>query len=423
MLARFCFSLLLLQTVFDFRVSAQNDQPEDDEIEALSNSFNEISNPLVKVEYEVARAGYIPSERILAMGGATLYCEGAREIMKNIYWSRNGRRQQSSEFYDDPYQATVQSIYKLVSPDEARYDCNGLFVYLIKPPPAQESQNVSVYQNTKVTCIDKIATEETKALEKLDSMGFKTSIELFSNRVKLPLYPVKRRTISSDLTFQCNNTKHFTFVAETRPETTVSFKGKTVICESSDTKGRCELTIFFGDKVVATGMSPRLEHKYGKINIQQVKCTADCLIGDLNTLPLKDDVSIEINRTLYICVIFVIILIIIILIIIVCCVLWHKFGFKEKYGYQINMRLKKNFAVDTNKLSSYRMSGVQADVPVEVDGSDPDVVKEFRDMDDGSLDDSFVDPNFARTNNKVDMRSKDDISSSGASNQRPFLRI
>ena len=97
---------------------------------------------------------------------------------------------------------------------------------------------------------------------------------------------------------------------------------------------------------------------------------------------------------------------------------------KEKYGYQINMKLKKNFAVDTNKLSSYRMSGVQADVPVEMDGSDPDVVKEFRDMDDdGSLDDSFVDPNFARTNNKMDMRSKDDISSSGASNQRPFLRI
>lgn len=90
------------------------------------------------------------------------------------------------------------------------------------------------------------------------------------------------------------------------------------------------------------------------------------------------------------------------------------------------MRLKKNFAVDTNKLSSYRLSGVQADVPIEeVDGDDADV-KEFRDMDDGSLDDSFVDPNFARTNNKIDMRSKDDISSSGASNnynQKPFLRI
>ena len=61
---------------------------------------------------------------------------------------------------------------------------------------------------------------------------------------------------------------------------------------------------------------------------------------------------------------------------------------------------------------------------MEVDGDDdPDVTKEFRDMDDGSLDDSFVDPNFARTNNKMDMRSKDDISSSGASAQRPFLRI
>ena len=88
------------------------------------------------------------------------------------------------------------------------------------------------------------------------------------------------------------------------------------------------------------------------------------------------------------------------------------------------MRLKKNFAVDTNKLSSYRLSGVHAQVPMEVDGDDePDVTKEFRDMDDGSLDDSFVDPNFARTNNKMDMRSKDDISSSGTSAQRPFLRI
>ena len=133
--------------------------------------------------------------------------------------------------------------------------------------------------------------------------------------------------------------------------------------------------------------------------------------------------TLEINRTLYICIILVIILIIIILIIIILCVLWHKFGFKEKYGYQINMRLKKNFAVDTNKLSSYRLSGVQAQVPIEVDGDDEPDVKEFRDMDDGSLDDSFVDPNFARTNNKLDMRSKDDISSSGTSNQRPFLRI
>ena len=89
------------------------------------------------------------------------------------------------------------------------------------------------------------------------------------------------------------------------------------------------------------------------------------------------------------------------------------------------MRMKKNFAVDGNKLSSYRLSGVEADaakVDIAADDSDDDV--KIKDIDVGSLvdDDSFVDPNFAKTNRKIDMRSKDDVSGQPI-NQRPFLRI
>ena len=80
--------------------------------------------------------------------------------------------------------------------------------------------------------------------------------------------------------------------------------------------------------------------------------------------------------------------------------------------------------MDTNKLSRFQLSGVKAQVSVEVDGyNEPDVKKEFRDFDDVSLEDNFVNPNFARTDYKMDMRSKDDVSSTGTSNQRPFLRI
>jgi len=434
MLGRFCFSLLVLQSFCYLQVSAQNDPEtsvEDEEIAEIGdppllNNFNEISVPLVTVEYEIARAGYIPSEREVALGNAELHCEGAREIADRIYWTKNGVRQDSAVFYDVEFEATVTSVYKLVDANEARYGCNGQYIYLVKGQPELEAQEASIWQNNKVICIDRVVREETKILEKMTTtrLGtFKSSIFYLVGRQQ-PVYPVKERKITADSVFMCNNTKHYTFISETRPQTTVEFKGKKVVCTNSDTQGRCALTIFFKDKKVAEGRSPVLEHPYGKINIQQVRCEAACQIGeDFITLPITD---IEINRTLYIMVIFCIILIILIIIIIICCVLWHKFGFKEKYGYQINMRLKKNFAVDTNKLSSYRLSGVQADVPIEeVDGDDADV-KEFRDMDDGSLDDSFVDPNFARTNNKIDMRSKDDISSSGASNnynQKPFLRI
>lgn len=96
------------------------------------------------------------------------------------------------------------------------------------------------------------------------------------------------------------------------------------------------------------------------------------------------------------------------------------------------MRLKKNFAVDGNKLSSYRLSGVEADAakvdfPPELDDSDTDVkevVMRSPRQGPNSVgdDDSFVDPNFAKTNQKIDMRSKDDISNHPP-NQRPFLRI
>jgi len=413
MLGRFCFSVLILQTYCLMKVSAQGDK-----IDLRSSSLDAI----VPVEFEVGRAAYIPNGLYLSRGEVKLHCIGAKEIKQLIFWSKNGVKQTGAKFHESEHESNVQSIYVVGSEDEARYSCNGLFVDLIKDQVAKAAQNVSVYQNTKVTCIDKVQNEDGFTLQKMDG-DYQTTISLSSNSVNQAFWPVKRRKIAADSTFKCNNTERFTFMAEARPKTTVEFKGKTVICTSTDTRGRCTLSIYFGDKVVAQGTSPRVEYSYGKINIKQVKCTADCLIGDINTLPVKDAAEIEINRTLYICVVLAIILIIILLIIIVCCVLWHKFGFKEKYGYQINMRLKKNFAVDTNKLSSYRVSGVQADVPIEVDGSDPDIVKEFRDMDDGSLDDSFVDPNFARTNNKVDMRSKDDISSSGTSNQRPFLRI
>jgi len=420
----------VLQTLCYLQVSAQNDPEtsvEDEEIAEIGdppllNNFNDISVPLVPVEFEIARAGYIPSEVLVAQGRAELHCEGAKEISSRIFWTKNGVRQENAQFYDVDTESTVTSVYKLVDADEARYGCNGQYLYLVKERPEEEAQEASIWQNSKVICIDKVVREETKILEKMTG-PYKSSIFYMVGRQQA-IYPIKERKITADSVFMCNNTNHFTFISETRPQTTVEFKGKKVVCTNSDTQGRCALTIFFKDKKVAEGLSPVLEHPYGKINIQQVRCEAACQIGeDFITLPVTD---MEINRTLYIMVIFCIILIILIIIIILCCVLWHKFGFKEKYGYQINMRLKKNFAVDTNKLSSYRLSGVQADVPIEeVDGDDADV-KEFRDMDEGSLDDSFVDPNFARTNNKIDMRSKDDISSSGASNnynQKPFLRI
>ncbi|KAL5248248.1 hypothetical protein ACHWQZ_G017433 [Mnemiopsis leidyi] len=429
MLGRLCFSILILQTLCTFKAQIEPRQasPTGDNTDTgnveLRNNFNEISDPLVKVDFEIGRAGYFTSEEMVARGKNVINCIGDKVDRANIYWSKNGVRV-DAEFSEEETESTVQSSYIFVNTDEAIYHCNGLYVYMIKNQEPRPAQNASMWKNSKIRCIDKIRNEETNILEKMTN-GRKTAVEFYEIRdyslKKQSFYPVKERTVTSDMTITCNNTDEFSFFAETRPETNLEFTDKTVICTSTDNQARCALTIFFGSKIVATGVSPRLEHNYKKINIQQVRCTSECTIG--NDFVTAAPLTLEINRTLYICIILVIILIIIILIIIILCVLWHKFGFKEKYGYQINMRLKKNFAVDTNKLSSYRLSGVQAQVPIEVDGDDEPDVKEFRDMDDGSLDDSFVDPNFARTNNKLDMRSKDDISSSGTSNQRPFLRI
>ena len=65
------------------------------------------------VQYEVARAGYIPSERDIALGKVALHCEGAKEIKHLIYWSKDGVRQDSAEFHDDPYQSSVTSVYRV----------------------------------------------------------------------------------------------------------------------------------------------------------------------------------------------------------------------------------------------------------------------------------------------------------------------
>ena len=95
------------------------------------------------------------------------------------------------------------------------------------------------------------------------------------------------------------------------------------------------------------------------------------------------------------------------------CCLWHRCGFKEKYGYKVNMRLNKSFNVD-NKFSSYRLSGVEAD-GAEPESDDDEKAKDGE----GSLieDDSFVDPNFAQSNQ--DYNNKFDQSET----QKPFLRI
>lgn len=160
-----------------------------------------------------------------------------------------------------------------------------------------------------------------------------------------------------------------------------------------------------------------------QINIQDVSCRAVCDIGGgADTIALETK-SIEINRPLFIGIICLIIFLIILVILVVCCVLWYKFGMKEKYGYQVQMRLKKNFAVDGNKLSSYRLSGVEA-AGADEDSEGPDV-KEFRDYDEGGSveEDSFVDPNYNRhPNHKGDLGNKAELRAPLPA-QKPFLRI
>ena len=69
-----------------------------------------------------------------------------------------------------------------------------------------------------------------------------------------------------------------------------------------------------------------------------------------------------------------------------------------------------------NKFSSYRLSGVEAD------GAEPESDDYEKGKDgEGSLieDDSFVDPNFAQSNQNHDYNNKFDQSET----QKPFLRI
>jgi len=428
MLRTACLGLLLLSSVLS-EVSAQNNQTETSDTNADRHQtvrlVNSLNVEVGKEQYEVARAAFMPHGSVIATGKAKLHCTGKKEIKDKIYWLLNGVRVQGQEV-DDPNSSFFRSIYTVADTEEAYYSCNGVGIHLLNDKTEAATGSTSMWIGSTVTCIDQIAGQDITKITKTVNL-METEIKFFVE-YDLAIYPVKDRKVERDLIVQCNNTDAFSVLAVQKPTTTITYKSKKVICTSSESKGRCDLKIYFGDSLKAEGKSPVLEYKYGNINIKQVSCEAECQIEeDVIVLPVKE---IEINRTLFICVIFVIVLIIIIIIVIVCCVLWHKFGFKEKYGYQINMRLKKSFDVD-NKLSSYRLSGVEADAADE--DSDEDIKKEFRDMDEtkefrdmdetGSVDDdSFVDPNFAKTNQKIDMRSKDDVSNQPP-NQRPFLRI
>lgn len=176
-----------------------------------------------KVPFEVGRAGYFTSELDVAHGKNTINCFGDREIADRIYWSKNGVRV-DAEFTDIDTRPTVASTHIFVNTEEAVYHCNGLYVYMIKNQPEIAAQRAFKWRNSTITCIDKIANEETYTLEKMDG-PYKTTIELFhywSDRVvdKQAFYPVKDRKITEKMTIKCNNTESFTFftIGDTKSE-------------------------------------------------------------------------------------------------------------------------------------------------------------------------------------------------------------
>eukprot|EP00116_Pleurobrachia_bachei_P001308 sb/3461570/ len=336
-------------------------------------------------------------------------CEGAREDMDKLKWYRNGELMKGNTI-DNEYSPNIREVHVLMNDNDATYECNGIKFDYVTIPASEGPQEVSIWQGLPIVCIDK---EYAKYKTELTNEAQDTKIiapTTMGDSAKF--WQILQYKVDSTMTIKCNGTEDFTFKSETVPVTKLEFKSKEVICTCTDPEARCTLQIFLKDKMVAEEKAQFVSYKYKSINIAQVRCEAKCDIGEESiVLPVK---NIEVNRTLFIVVIFIIILIILIVIIMVCCVLWHQFGFKEKYGYQINMRLNKQFNVGDNKLSSYRLSGVQPDGPLEEEkeGEDQegDITKEF--MDDGSMeeDESFTDPNFARGNGEKDI----DYESKGA---------
>jgi len=349
-----------------------------------------------------------------------LICEGSRDIREQLKWFRNGE-EVKGRIIDNEFSANIRNVHLLMNTDDATYECNGLKFDYVNIAASEGPKEVSIWQGLPIICIDK---EYAKYKEELTNEAQDTTVSApTTTGDAAKFWQILQYSVDSTMTIKCNGTEDFTFKSETVPVTQLEFKSKEVLCTCTDPEARCTLQIYLKDKLVAEAKAQFVSYKYKSINIAQVRCEAKCDIGEESiVLPVK---NIEVNRTLFIVVIFIIILIILIVIIMVCCVLWHQFGFKEKYGYQINMRLNKQFNVGDNKLSSYRLSGVQPDGPLEEDktGEDEgDITKEF--MDDGSLEDeSFTDPNFARGNGEKDI----DYESKGAEVEvkqpRSFPRI
>jgi len=107
--------------------------------------------------------------------------------------------------------------------------------------------------------------------------------------------------------------------------------------------------------------------------------------------------------------------------------MWFKCGFKERYGYKVNMDFKKRFNFG-DKFSTYRLSGVDADgkVPPEEEESEEEFEDEKGSVMTGTEASFNVKPNLNSHNQKQDWRSKEDIdhisnATSSASNRAPML--
>ena len=171
-----------------------------------------------------------------------------------------------------------------------------------------------------------------------------------------------------------------------------------------------------------------------QISVTDIGCEGRCEAdGDIVHLPTTGQV---VNKPIFTAIIIIIILIILIIIILILLFMWFKCGFKERYGYKINMDFKKRFNFG-DKFSTYRLSGVDADGKVPPEEEDSEDQEEYED-EKGSVmtgtEASFnVKPNLNSHNQKKDWRSKEDIdhisnATSSASNrapvnQRDFLRI
>ena len=62
------------------------------------------------VEYEVARAVFMPPPSAIARGEVSLHCKGLKAIKDRIYWLKDGQPV-NEKFVDDPNEALFRSIY------------------------------------------------------------------------------------------------------------------------------------------------------------------------------------------------------------------------------------------------------------------------------------------------------------------------